>query len=233
MTIWHDGHTQAHTHRHAHTHRRAHTHTALRTLGTHIYTYTPAPRLTCGRARGPSADGATSTALDAVLDWSLTLSLGEQQRLAWARLLLAKPKLALLDEASSALDQELEADLYQVRGCVGYHDPGMARAYTTLLQPHQIGSGTSRRQWKDCLRGCPSDVQALSQAGWQANLCDTRFPPQSLIASGINFVSIGHRPVLKQYHKAVLQLKRPDGTAASSSSTMAWELQAAAADKVK
>lgn len=59
------------------------------------------------------SDGTTSTALDAVVDWSLTLSLGEQQRLAWARLLLTKPRLALLDEASSALDQSIEADLYQ------------------------------------------------------------------------------------------------------------------------
>jgi ABC-type glutathione transport system ATPase component len=63
----------------------------------------------------PPSDNCTSSALDAVLDWSLTLSLGEQQRLAWARLLLAKPMLALLDEASSAMDQELEAVLYKVR----------------------------------------------------------------------------------------------------------------------
>ena len=63
------------------------------------------------------ADGSTSSALDAVLDWSLTLSLGEQQRLAWARLLLGAPALALLDEASSALDQATEAELYEVCGC--------------------------------------------------------------------------------------------------------------------
>ncbi len=40
---------------------------------------------------------------------------GEQQRLAWARLLVARPRLALLDEATSALDQATEAELYAVR----------------------------------------------------------------------------------------------------------------------
>lgn len=62
-----------------------------------------------------SEDGSASStsALDAVADWAGTLSLGEQQRLAWARLLLARPQLALLDEATSALDQETEAALYK------------------------------------------------------------------------------------------------------------------------
>ena len=40
------------------------------------------------------------------------LSLGEQQRLAFARLLLASPRLALLDESTSALDTDNEAHLY-------------------------------------------------------------------------------------------------------------------------
>jgi putative ATP-binding cassette transporter len=53
--------------------------------------------------------------LDTVLDWASSLSVGEQQRMAWARLLLAKPKLALLDEATSALDTETEEALYDVR----------------------------------------------------------------------------------------------------------------------
>ena len=36
--------------------------------------------------------------LDAVRDWSDMLSLGEQQRLTFARLLISRPKLAILDE---------------------------------------------------------------------------------------------------------------------------------------
>ena len=50
---------------------------------------------------------------DAELDWGQLLSLGEQQRLAFARLLLAKPGYAFLDEATSALDVPNEARLYE------------------------------------------------------------------------------------------------------------------------
>jgi putative ATP-binding cassette transporter len=50
--------------------------------------------------------------LDAELDWGQLLSLGEQQRLAFARLLLTRPRWALLDEATSALDEANEAALY-------------------------------------------------------------------------------------------------------------------------
>ncbi len=51
---------------------------------------------------------------DAVLDWADVLSLGEQQRLAFARLLLNKPSYAILDEATSALDVQNEANLYKL-----------------------------------------------------------------------------------------------------------------------
>ncbi|NER91959.1 ABC transporter ATP-binding protein/permease [Moorena sp. SIO3A2] len=51
--------------------------------------------------------------LEVQLDWSSVLSLGEQQRLAFARLLLNQPRYAFLDEATSALDQQNERHLYQ------------------------------------------------------------------------------------------------------------------------
>ncbi|KAK8970393.1 hypothetical protein KSP40_PGU021801 [Platanthera guangdongensis] len=51
--------------------------------------------------------------LDSMHEWSSVLSLGEQQRLAFARLLLAKPKLIFLDESTSALDEANESvDLF-------------------------------------------------------------------------------------------------------------------------
>jgi putative ATP-binding cassette transporter len=50
---------------------------------------------------------------DIELDWADVLSLGEQQRLAFARLLLTKPRYAMLDEATSALDLGNEQLLYQ------------------------------------------------------------------------------------------------------------------------
>ncbi|MEA5573658.1 ABC transporter ATP-binding protein/permease [Calothrix sp. UHCC 0171] len=46
-------------------------------------------------------------------NWTQVLSLGEQQRLIFARLLLNKPKYAILDEATSALDPQNEKYLYQ------------------------------------------------------------------------------------------------------------------------
>jgi putative ATP-binding cassette transporter len=50
--------------------------------------------------------------LGVVLDWARVLSVGEQQRLAFARALLAKPRYLLLDEATSALDDANEELLY-------------------------------------------------------------------------------------------------------------------------
>lgn len=46
-------------------------------------------------------------------DWPRLLSLGEQQRLAFARLLLHEPRFAVLDEATSALDVNTEQILYE------------------------------------------------------------------------------------------------------------------------
>jgi vitamin B12/bleomycin/antimicrobial peptide transport system ATP-binding/permease protein len=50
--------------------------------------------------------------LDAELHWADVLSGGEQQRLAFARLLLNGPRFAFLDEATSALDMAAEESLY-------------------------------------------------------------------------------------------------------------------------
>lgn len=47
-------------------------------------------------------------------DWQHRLSLGELQRIAFARILLARPKLILLDEATAALDEGTEAHLYRL-----------------------------------------------------------------------------------------------------------------------
>jgi vitamin B12/bleomycin/antimicrobial peptide transport system ATP-binding/permease protein len=52
--------------------------------------------------------------LDEDQDWAKVLSPGEQQRVAFARILLTKPKAVFLDEATSALDEGLEFALYQL-----------------------------------------------------------------------------------------------------------------------
>ncbi|SPQ98931.1 unnamed protein product (mitochondrion) [Plasmodiophora brassicae] len=51
--------------------------------------------------------------LDSKRDWQQVLSLGEQQRLAMARLILQRPTFALLDESSSALDVAAQDRFYR------------------------------------------------------------------------------------------------------------------------
>jgi putative ATP-binding cassette transporter len=82
---------------------------------------------------------------EVVLDWADVLSLGEQQRLAFARLLINRPGYAVLDEATSALDVANEANLY-----------------------HRL---------------------------------------QQL---GINYISVGHRTSIVEFHDRVLELQGPD-----------------------
>jgi vitamin B12/bleomycin/antimicrobial peptide transport system ATP-binding/permease protein len=82
--------------------------------------------------------------LDAEMNWADVLSPGEQQRLAFARLLLNRPRYAFLDEATSALDLENESKMYEL-----------------------------------------------------------------LAASGIRFLSTGHRPSLLRYHRSVLDILGP------------------------
>jgi putative ATP-binding cassette transporter len=50
---------------------------------------------------------------DKEVNWEQVLSLGEQQRLAFARLFINRPTFTILDEATSALDLPNEASLYQ------------------------------------------------------------------------------------------------------------------------
>jgi vitamin B12/bleomycin/antimicrobial peptide transport system ATP-binding/permease protein len=52
--------------------------------------------------------------LDEVLDWAKVLSPGEQQRIAFARILLTRPKVVFCDEATSALDEGLEFVCYNL-----------------------------------------------------------------------------------------------------------------------
>lgn len=47
-------------------------------------------------------------------DWGKVLSVGEQQRIAFARILLSRPRAVFLDESTSALDEGLELTLYEL-----------------------------------------------------------------------------------------------------------------------
>ncbi len=52
--------------------------------------------------------------LDEEGNWAQRLSIGEQQRLAFARVLLVRPEIVFLDEATSALDEAAEISLYRL-----------------------------------------------------------------------------------------------------------------------
>jgi vitamin B12/bleomycin/antimicrobial peptide transport system ATP-binding/permease protein len=58
--------------------------------------------------------GTLEGELDKVENWPQRLSLGEQQRLAFARILLLEPVLLFLDDATSALDERAETQLYNL-----------------------------------------------------------------------------------------------------------------------
>ncbi|QPN62736.1 ABC transporter ATP-binding protein/permease [Synechococcus sp. CBW1004] len=79
-------------------------------------------------------------------DWPRLLSLGEQQRLAFARLLLNGPRFVVLDEATSALDVTTEKKLYQLLVqremafvSVG-HRPTLTEYHDTVLELDGQGS---------------------------------------------------------------------------------------------
>ena len=74
---------------------------------------------------------------EAQQDWADVLSLGEQQRLTFARLLLNQPKYAILDEATSALDLDNEERLYQHLRSIGTTFLSVGHR-STLANYHQL-----------------------------------------------------------------------------------------------
>ncbi|KAG7657468.1 ABC transporter-like [Arabidopsis suecica] len=92
--------------------------------------------------------------LDSIHEWSSVLSLGEQQRLAFARLLLSQPKLALLDESTSALDEANEAFLYQQIQSAGItyisigHRRTLTKFHNKILQISTADPKSNERNWR-------------------------------------------------------------------------------------
>jgi vitamin B12/bleomycin/antimicrobial peptide transport system ATP-binding/permease protein len=98
--------------------------------------------------------GALADELDLVENWTQRLSLGEQQRLAFARIFLTKPELLFLDEATSALDESSEARLY-----------GLLRAASWRPTVVSVGHRSTLRNFHDEILDvtafCPSREQPL------------------------------------------------------------------------
>ena len=89
-----------------------------------------------------------SGGFDVDKDWDEILSLGEQQRLAFARILINQPRYVVLDEATSALDIRNESTLYQhllntntTFVSVG-HRPSLVKYHRWILQMQE------GEQWK-------------------------------------------------------------------------------------
>jgi len=100
--------------------------------------------------------------LDAELDWGQLLSLGEQQRLAFARLLLTKPRYALLDEATSALDEPNEANLYHELQNMGATYVSVGHRSSLLAFHEQVlhlqGNGEWLSDSRDAIENPPGSV---------------------------------------------------------------------------
>ena len=94
--------------------------------------------------------GHLGSRLDEVADWAKILSPGEQQRVAFARVLLTKPKVVFLDESTSALDEGQEFALYralrtQLQDCIVVsvsHRPSLEQHHDRRLE--LLGDGAWR-----------------------------------------------------------------------------------------
>lgn len=86
--------------------------------------------------------------LDAERDWEKVLSIGEQQRLAFARALLARPRYVMLDEATSALDPTNEERLYHELVAAGVTPVSVT--HHAVLRPfhRQVLELTGEGEWR-------------------------------------------------------------------------------------
>ncbi|CAI5959442.1 unnamed protein product [Closterium sp. NIES-64] len=114
--------------------------------------------------------------LDAQVEWASVLSLGEQQRLAFARLLLSRPELALMDESTSALDEENERRAGGVGECAVAGQAAAPCLFRPLLSHPEL---------------------ALMDESTSALDEENEAHVYGLVeAAGVTFISIGHRSFL-------------------------------------
>ena len=98
--------------------------------------------------------------LDTICDWSSILSLGEQQRLAFARVLLSKPKYVILDESTSALDVPNERRLYDLLKVRNITYISVGHRPTLLSYHQQVLELSEKTSWRLCPAGEYSEMAA-------------------------------------------------------------------------
>ena len=85
---------------------------------------------------------------DEVINWTQILSPGEQQRLAFARLWLIKPKYVILDEATSALDETNEAFLYEQLTSLSVTFISVGHRSTLFKYHNQVLELCGEKRWR-------------------------------------------------------------------------------------
>lgn len=86
-------------------------------------------------------------------DWMRMLSLGEQQRLSFARLLIHKPMVAFLDEATASMDEGLEDAMYRLLRERLPDTTIISVGHRSTLQPHhdkQLIIDPQDQSWQFC-----------------------------------------------------------------------------------
>jgi putative ATP-binding cassette transporter len=95
--------------------------------------------------------------LDSWENWTNVLSLGEQQRVALARVFVNQPRYAILDEATSALDGDNEARVYQALVDLGTTYISVGHRPSLRSYHHQCLEIRAEGQWH--LENLPSAPQ--------------------------------------------------------------------------
>ena len=140
----------------------------------------------------------------------------DAQRLAFARLLLAKPSLVILDESTSALGHSARTNTLLCLFPQTHTDtpPALAAFFTRPvaelslpLAPQTCRNYLPRFAHRPSLILCVSVAQSLSLARSFAGLGDEKLMYSLLKDLGATVISVGNRPSLLPFHSKVLRLK--------------------------